>query len=210
MQKNSNEPLTTPDQLTIGRRDLLRGVAIAGVAAVGIAAPLDQATADIWEEGDDQCRPASQEKDPAYQLDDVLLAGFMNVSEALTGVTPLDRQLGGQYLKRYARQAELTDRLRPLIDAYSGISRSGAPASDADVDQKIMKTELRPAAEQLIFLWYNSAFFLPLVPDATNPRKWIYGTVEQYERSLLWSVARAHAPMISGGRPGYWARAPRA
>ena len=67
---------------------------------------------------------------------------------------------------------------------------------------------MRPAAEQLIYLWYLSAFYLPLGGDPAK-RLWVYGTTEQYESALLWIDIHAHAPMTRAGKPGDWARAPR-
>jgi hypothetical protein len=77
------------------------------------------------------------------------------------------------------------------------------------IEEKIMRdTTVGPAAEQLIYLWYVSAFFLPIGHTAAS-RNWLYGSPEQYQQSLLWKVVHAHAPMTEGGPPGYWASAPR-
>src|SRR6266567_7979251 len=63
---------------------VLRGVALAGAAATGFVAPLVPAKADIFEEGDLQCRPTVHDKTPDYDINDALLSDFMNVSETLT------------------------------------------------------------------------------------------------------------------------------
>jgi len=193
------------------RRKLLRSVVAASATVATAAAPLARAKAEIWEEGDIQCRPVVQEKDPAYDIDDALLVDFMHVSETLTGVKPLDRRIGIQYLERYARHPDLTALLPPLIKAYRGIADASPSHDDFTkaVQQKIMQdSTVGPAAEQLIYLWYVSAFFLP-VDHAAASRSWLYGSPEQYERSLLWHVVHGHAPMTRGGPPGYWTRAPR-
>src|SRR5712692_5753256 len=106
-----NEPQDGPitsSRPTIDRRNLLRGAAVASAAATAAIMPLRPAKAEIWEEGDIQCRPVVQEKAPDYDINDALLLDFMKVSETLTGVKPLDRRLGVQYLERYARNPELS------------------------------------------------------------------------------------------------------
>jgi len=211
MRKQTDDPSVDPTGPAVDRRALLRGVALAGAAATGVVAPLVRAKADIWEEGDTQCRPTVHDKTPDYDINDALLADFMNVSETLTGVKPLDRRLGVQYLERYARHADLTALLPQLIKSYRDVAASATSQDDLikAVQQKIMQDKtVGPAAEQLIYLWYVSAFFLP-IDHAAAGRSWIYGSPEQYEQSLLWSVVHAHAPMIRGGPTGHWARAPR-
>lgn len=206
--KNSNMSMESA-RLSIGRRELLRGVAV----ATAFAGSLTRAKAEIWEEGEAQCRPTVQEVDPVYQVDDALLADFLKLSEALTGAKPLSPQLGTQYLERYARHPELTGLLPKLVDAYRNVAgKPGTPGYGADIDQKIDQAimqdkTLRPGAEQLIYLWYVSAFLLPLGGEPAK-RIWIYGSREQYERGLLWSVVHAHAPMTRGGPYGYWATPP--
>ena len=209
MRKEMDDPSVGPAGPAVDRRALLHGVALAGAAATGVVVPLVQAKADIWEEGDIQCRPTVHDKTPDYDINDTLLADFMNVSETLTGVKPLDRRLGVQYLERYARHPDLTALLPQLIKSYRDVASSSQDDLIKAVQQKIMQDKtVGPAAEQLIYLWYVSAFFLPIDHAATS-RSWIYGLPEQYEQSLLWSVVHAHAPMIRGGPTGHWARAPR-
>ncbi len=209
-----NEPQDSPitsSRPAIDRRDLLRGVAVASAAATAAIMPLRPAKAEIWEEGDIQCRPVVQEKAPDYDVTDALLIDFMKVSETLTGIKPLDRRLGVQYLERYARNPELTTLLSKLINAYRDIAGTTPPPDDLNkvVQEKIMRDKtVGPAAEQLIYLWYVSAFFLP-ADHAAASRNWLYGSPEQYEQSLLWTVVHGHAPMTRGGPTGYWAKAPQ-
>jgi hypothetical protein len=193
---------------TLDRRSLLRGVVfVTGAAATGVT------KAEIWEEGDTQCRPAIKEVVPEYPIDDNLLVDFIKVSELLTGVKPLDQRIGSQYLDRYARHPELTKLLPPLIKSYRDLtSSSGKQLSSEELATQFNKSVMAdsvaaPAAEQLIYLWYVSAFFLPADHTAAS-RNWIYGTPEQYDRALLWTVAHAHAPMTRGGPNGHWARPP--
>src|SRR5713101_2629425 len=190
MRKDTQKSSNTPRGPAIDRRGLLRGVAAAGTAVTSSIAPLVPAKAEIWEEGDIQCRPLVQETAPAYDINDALLMDFMKLSETLTGVKPLDRRLGVQYLERYARNPDLSALLPQLITAYRDIA-AGSPSQDdliKAVQQKIMQDRtVGPAAEQLIYLWYVSAFFLP-IDHAVASRNWLYGSPEQYEQSLLWSV----------------------
>jgi len=98
--------------------------------------------------------------------------------------------------------------------AYAAVNQ----AKPDDIADRIMRNnetdadDIRAAAEQVIYLWYVSAFFLqPLKRQnsaqlmRTGPQIWLYGTTEQYEQALLWKVMKAHAPMMPGGGPNYWA-----
>jgi hypothetical protein len=202
MEKEEQNRRVALVRATMNRRAVLRGAVGAGALV-----PIGRSKAEIWEEGDIQCRPVVQEKEPAYEINDVLLGDFMKLSEILTGVKSLDRRLGVQYLERYARNPDLTALLPQLINAYRDIAAQSDLAKA--VQEKIMQdTTVGPAAEQLIYLWYVSAFFLPISHTAAS-RNWLYGSPEQYQQSLLWKVVHAHAPMTEGGPPGYWASAPR-
>src|SRR5262249_50954889 len=130
MRKDTQDSPNTSRRSAIDRRDLLRGVAAAGTAATGSVAALVPAKAEIWEEGDIQCRPLVQETAPAYDIDDALLMDFMKLSEALTGVKPLDRRLGVQYLQRYARNPDLSALLPQLIKAYRDVVASNPSQDD--------------------------------------------------------------------------------
>jgi hypothetical protein len=206
MAKRTGHGSSVADNLSLSRRRFLRGGAAAGAAAVGFIGSMPAARAEIWEEGDVQCHVPADETTPTYDIDDALLARFIRLSEVLAGASLRDKQLASQYLERYARSKELSPRLIPLIEEHERLSNLGTQPPVADTALAIMQNEaLRPAAAQLIYLWYVSAFYLPL--DGT-PKFWIYGTPEQYERALLWSVVHAHAPMMPGGAPGYWAKKP--
>src|SRR5260221_8366770 len=202
------DDLHRPGQFVLHRRALLRGAALAGVAASasGSFAP---AEAEIWEEGDTQCKVVLAEVAPAYSPEE-MFDDFMSLSKMLTGADTLDNRIGTQYLQRYARNSELTNLLPPLIQAYREIERLPMEDRVAAVRQNIMQdlARLGPAAEQLIYLWYVSAFFLPM-GHSTAIRNWLYGTVEQYHYALLWSIIDAHPPMTRGGDVGYWTAEPR-
>jgi hypothetical protein len=99
------------------------------------------------------------------------------------------------------------------------------------IKQTIMDDEYRgAAAEQIIYLWYLSAFYVPNPLDPENreekeenraaeggtdpddePKRgvWQYGTLEQYEKALIWTIIGAHAPMTPGGPMGHWKDKPK-
>ncbi len=189
--------VNSDDERSFDRRNVL-----VGTAAAGLLASLSPAQAIIWEEGEQQCRTVPPEKALEFDLDDALLQNFMQVSRSLTGM-PLssasDLQLGRQYLERFARLNIPKVDLQKLLAA-----RDSQPSA-------IMKNnDLRPAAEQMIYLWYISAFLVP-----GTPATWAYGTTDQYERALIWRVIGAHAPMMPmpGADPQkpekYWENAGR-
>ncbi len=210
---------------TPARRQFLK---VAALASAALAAPrLASAVTEVWEEGDPMCAVPDPplDKPNGYQLDRQYLSSFLELSKALTGVTTLDSHLANQYMERYATNRQLTTNLDLMIQAYRKLPGNPRP-SEADVKQQIVLSQdpkIRAAAQQLIYLWYVSAFYIPFPnPDTKAPlpppleddpndarkRVWVYGTPEQYGRALLWSVIRAHAPMTSGGQPGHWAFAP--
>src|SRR5438309_360432 len=111
----SNHPVVSVD-----RRRLLQTVAITGLAAAGNAFLAPAAQANIWEEGETQCRASAPEKDPPYDLDDALLSDFMKVSRTLTGMplgTQPDIRLGREYFGRFARLNVTEIDVRKLLNA---------------------------------------------------------------------------------------------
>jgi hypothetical protein len=200
------------------RRHFLRQLAATGAVVSGWPA-LAQTGGEGWDEGDPLCRVRYSElaAPEGYELDEAFLKSFIGLSEALTGVKPLEKNLAGELMDRYARNKQLSAALKKLIDTYRSIAPGDAQPSDTALKQALFPDApsgddakaLTEAAKQLIYLWYVSAFYL-VIPDSNPPtRAWIYGTPEQYRRALLWSVIQAHAPMTPGGQPGYWASAPK-
>ncbi|SRR5258708_17944846 len=195
MSRSASDLPSDRDLAAVGRRDLLQGVAATGIAMMGSTFLTSPSHANIWEEGEVQCHASSAEKNPDYDLDDAILADFMKVSRTLTGMllsSPSDIHLGREYLERFTRIAVVPIEPRKLI-----------AARDQTADAIMNDKEIRPAAEQLIYLWYLSAFFL----DTSAGPAWIYGTADQYEHAILWKVIGAHAPMMPmrPSRPNYWA-----
>lgn len=209
-----------PNALSQSESQILRRQFLGQLAATGFVASLWPAFAEAlegWEDGDPLCRlPYAQLAKPnGYELDAAFFKSFVGLSEALTGVKPVNHNLAGELMDRYALHPQLSDVLKKLIDAHRTIAPGDTQPTDADLKKTFMPdapaspeaTALNDGAKQLIYLWYVSAFFLPRADDPKT-KAWVYGTREQYGRALLWSVIQAHAPMTPGGRPGYWAHAP--
>ncbi|MDA9410991.1 hypothetical protein [Bradyrhizobium sp. CCBAU 45384] len=198
MSRSASDVPSSHSVIAIDRRHLLQGVAITGLAAAGNAFLAPAVQANIWEEGEAQCHVSAPEQALGDDLDD-LLADFMKVSRTLTGM-PLallhDIRLGREYLVRFAKLNVPAIDVRKLIAA-------NAETADAIMNNK----DIRAAAEQLIYLWYLSAFFL----NTTVGPAWVYGTTDQYEQGIIWKVIGAHAPMMpmKPFQPNYWAKAPR-
>src|SRR5262249_28603249 len=186
-------------------------------SAIASAWPALAQTYEGWDEGDPLCRESYKDVAPeGYELDEAFLKSFIGLSEALTGVKPLDKNLAGELMERYATHPQFSATLKKLIDTYRSIAPGNSQPSDAALKQSFFPdapssddAKLTEGATQLIYLWYISAFYTK-IPDSNPPTTaWVYGTQEQYRRALLWSVIQAHAPMTSGGPPGYWASAPK-
>ncbi len=227
MQNNGDR--SAAKGLGVGRRELLRAMAGAGAATAGAFTPLSVTHAEVWEEGDEQCRVQQVQPSSPPDLTELQLKQFISVSETLTGAgkrpsqSPLVLQprMAAQYLERFARLPDYFPKLLRLFEVHEAYAAAlGAPPDPDKIAERIMNNketdadDIRAAAEQVIYLWYVSAFFLPPLKEdplhpgqsvRTGPPIWIYGSTEQYEQGLLWKVVKAHAPMMPGGRAKYWA-----
>jgi hypothetical protein len=222
-------PLDRRDAIHFSQENISKRRFLAELAAASAATILwpsgAHAVMELWESGDPLCVVPypTLDKPDDYDLDLAYLETFIALSGALTGVAPLDRHLANQYMERYATHPQLSKNLDILVKAYRSIS-GGTTPSEGDIKQNILASldgAVRSGAKQLIYLWYTSAFFIPLDPGSdpnrpplqddpadTRKRAWVYGTPEQYERGLMWKVISAHAPMTPGGPRHYWANAP--
>jgi len=142
---------------------------------------------------------------------EMILDEFLSLSEALTGVTPLDGKLAQQYLQRCTDNPLVGPILPNLIKTFQDIQAKGSGATG--IKARIMNdSTLVLAAEQIIYLWYVSAFYLPDLPGTGNP-KWQYSQdhPEQYDGALMWKVIGAHPPMTAPKEKfGYWGEPPEA
>jgi len=209
----------------LSRRHFLEKIATAGVAAAVLWPGSAKAVMELWEEGDPLCgvHYEALAKPDGYDLDIAYLESFIGLSKSLTGITDLERHLANQYLERFATHPQLSKNLDLLIRAYRAIP--GGSPGEKEIQQSIWKSSdsaVRAGAKQLVYLWYISAFYIPLDitpgpkpplqddPADTRKRIWVYGTPEQYGRGMIWQVMHAHAPMTPGGARRYWASRPEA
>src|SRR5262249_20107286 len=118
------------------RRQFLRQLAATG-AIMSVWPALAETTEEGWDDGDPLCRvPYAELAAPdGYELDEAFLKSFVGLSEALTGVKPLDKNLAGELLDRYARHKQLSPTLKRLIDTYRSIAPGDSQPSDAALKQ---------------------------------------------------------------------------
>lgn len=223
--KKSDQVLSSREGApALDRRQLLRFATATGLTAASVGQSRF-ATAEIYEQGDEQCRIA-QPGVQAVDLSENVLSDFITVSQALTGApeVPRKRGLAGEYLGRFAQLWDPTKtdipnpgyfpKLLALHDRYKNLPDA---TPDVKATQLINDANFTDAAQQVIYLWYVSAFFIE-PPDNSigatpgtfkTGKTWIYGTADQYRQSLLWPLLRAHPPAMpqQGGGPGYWATA---
>jgi Membrane bound FAD containing D-sorbitol dehydrogenase len=193
---------------SIPRRAVLWGGAVLGMLGILGRGGEGHAQTGIPFEGQEPaCRADFKPVPIKYEDLERIEADFIRLSEAITGVKPLNKNLARQYLERFASHPQLVDKLMPLIDAFRDVAPKTGAVDDAVISAMLTKhLDAKDPAQQLIYLWYVSAFFLP--DDKSKAKIWVYGPPEHYEQALLWQVVRAHAPMTRGGPYGYWADAP--
>ncbi len=224
MKKTSSIPSSSHGAPGLDRRQLLRFATLTGLSAAAVGQP-GSAFAEIYEQGDEQCQVAQPAVKPV-DLSENVLSDFITVSQALTGApeVPRKRRLAGEYLDRFAQLWDPTKtgspnpgyfpKLLALHERYKNLA--DAPP-DAKAAQLIDDPNFTDAAQQVIYLWYVSAFYIEPPDNSVGAtpgtfkagKTWIYGTADQYRQSLLWPLLRAHAPAMpqQGGGPGYWATA---
>lgn len=124
---------------------------------------------------------------------------FIAFSRVLTGERELDSVLSEQYLQRFLSLNPPTDfqvvieRFRQMATAAGGDEKTLIDAVREQIENDLV---FRRIAQQIITLWYTGAM--------KDGSKYAYGSAEQYFSGLLWEVARAHPPALSGGYFGYW------
>src|SRR6266849_51106 len=120
------------------RRQFLGQLAATGTV-MSVWPALAQTGGEGWDEGDPLCRvPYAELAAPeGYELDEAFLKSFIGLSEALTGVKPLDKNLAGELMDRYARNKQLSAALKKLIDTYRSIAPGDTQPSDAALKQAL-------------------------------------------------------------------------
>jgi hypothetical protein len=118
---------------------------------------------------------------------------FLELSQMLTGVTPLPVDLAVEYESRIrAIGGGVT------LDRLLSIHLNG-PKGLADI--LLNDDELRQITVQIVILWYCGA----LVCDANDARPALnFEKPDHHFRALLWNVIGAHPPALSGGYFGHW------
>jgi|SRR5215472_1894537 len=185
----------------LSRRGFMAGSGLAGMSA--LIWPTETFPAfDTGVPGGDSSSQAPAAKMPSERE----LTDFVRLSEALTGVRSLneDHTLASEYFQRCTTYDPVSSVL-PQILQWAENTPNGE--METLITNRIMPDDkLRAATEQIIFLWYTSGFFAP----NSDPRKqgWMFGTIEQYNKALIWHVIRAHPLMTQGGPYGYWSDSP--
>jgi hypothetical protein len=124
-----------------------------------------------------------------------VLPQFLELSRHLTGVEPLDEDLGAELLARVTG-GPLGATLPGLLAEFEAVRAGGGDIVDG-ISRRIMGVEaLAALAQQITLLWYTSAF------EAGGG--WQFGTPRQYFGALMWPIIGAHPPALSGGYFGYW------
>ena len=125
---------------------------------------------------------------------DDALAGFVALSRYLTGAD-IASDLAAAYLAR-VKAERFGTRIEPLIALFRSLERSSTDLESDVRSQIIQSSEHGPLAQQVMLLWYTSAF--------EDSSQWKFGTPDQHFRALIWPVIGAHPPALSGGYFGYW------
>lgn len=129
---------------------------------------------------------------------------FVDLSEMLTGHENLaekrdgERSLAESY-HELIKTAFGEKRLANLLSTFEGLEGAGEYLNKAIEKQILQNEELSTVAQEIIMLWYMSAF---RPPDET--RDGAPQTPEQYYQGLFWPTIRAHPLGLSGGYFGYW------
>jgi len=199
-------------QSEVGAAPILRRTVLRGGAALGMLGIIGRSENGLAQMGtpfegqEPGCRANFQSVPFNYEALERIEPDFLRLSEGITGVESLNKNLARQYLERFASNPQLAGKLMPLISAFQDVAPKTGPADDSVISAMLTKhPDAKEPAQQLIYLWYVSAFFLP--DDKTKALVWVYGPPEHYEQALLWRVIHAHAPMTRGGPYGYWADA---
>jgi hypothetical protein len=134
---------------------------------------------------------------------------FLQLSEALTGISPLPADLAAQYLARLTNPPDGGDfdRLGSTFKTIQNVAGGDPTKLESGVSAQIMgDATLAGVAAQVIYIWYLSAI-RGAHPKVPTLKVWKYGSPEQYDSALVWSVLNGHAPMTPGTY-GFWATKP--
>jgi hypothetical protein len=127
---------------------------------------------------------------------------FLRLSRTLTGVLDLDESLVPGLLDRIKKTPESTH-LNRLLATYREINESGGDVAAGIKERILNDAELRPLVPMIIVAWYTG----DLVTRLKDPPP---ATEHEYFSGVLWKIARAHPPGLSGGYFGHWTYPPDA
>lgn len=123
---------------------------------------------------------------------------FYELSVDLTGEPHLPRARAAGLLERFLTVANPAAVAR-LVGVATALPADAAERENAIRSGIIDDTELRDLAKVILVLWYTG----DLLGSTTSTP-----TEEQYFGGLLWPIARAHPPGLSGGYFGHWTYPP--
>jgi hypothetical protein len=127
---------------------------------------------------------------------DDVLERFVRLSQALTGVAPLDTSRAAAHLETL-RTINIAAALPRLLDVWAEIE--GAADPEMELETRVLGDDvLRPAAQGVLLLWYTGGTFDP------SGKTLSFASADAYFSALVWDVIGAHPPGLSGGYFGHW------
>jgi hypothetical protein len=123
---------------------------------------------------------------------------FQTLSADLTGEPHLHPNRAAGLLQRFLTVADPQVVAR-LAEVAAALPSEPAEREEAIRSRIIEDTPLRELAKVILVLWYTG----DLLGSTTSTP-----TEDEYFGGLLWPVARAHPPGLSGGYFGHWTYPP--
>ena len=124
---------------------------------------------------------------------------FYVLSIALTGELKLNRSLAGGLLARLQGAPEAAV-LPQLLQTFQEIMAQPSDQQEQAIRDMIMgDAAMRTAARMLVVLWYTGELRSATVSALTE---------EQHFDGVVWRIAGAHPPGLSGGYFGHWTYPP--
>jgi len=124
---------------------------------------------------------------------------FYVVSIALTGEPALNRSLAGALLSRLKEAPEAAP-LPRLLQTFEQILALPSDGHEQAIRDRIMgDAAMRTVAKMIAVLWYTGELRSAAVSALT---------AEQHFGGVVWRIAGAHPPGLSGGYFGHWTYPP--
>lgn len=124
---------------------------------------------------------------------------FHQLSMTVCGYADLNEDLSNEYWNILSGDAATLPQLTRMLDMYDHILQANPPDILAEFRNQVLPdAALRELLRKIIKTWYLGR--PPVAPAAPlNGPRFFY----HYE-ALIWKVAHAHPPGLSGGYYGYW------